>query len=387
MQNLHKKFSGSSIKIKLFCLNFFIAVGIAVFLMIFYRSFSNTLEKEKMIQTKNISESAMGAIRYFYDLSLSGNLEGSKAKEYAINALSSATYGGNGYFWINSGQGILLMQPYTPERVGINQINWTDVKGHHIFREFIEKAKRGGGWVTYYWPKPDIEGDYPKISYVSYFEPWDWVLGTGVYLDDMNSNIFWAVFNASAILFAIFIVFIATSIFVVNYFVRQLKELALHDPLTDLYNKGVLNEMIPTILKKQKRLKEQVLAVTFIDIDHFKKVNDTFGHDCGDKVLRTLAAVITDNTRPDDDCIRYGGEEFVIIGFYKDKTSALNAVERLKNEVSNAEFTSNDKKFTITISAGIAFHDSGEESFDATLKQADAMLYRSKEAGRNRISL
>ncbi len=387
MQNLHKKFSVSSIKIKMFYLNFLIAVGITAFLVFFYRSFSDTLEKEKMIQTKNKSESAIGVIQFFYDLSLSGKLEVSKAKEYAMNTLRSATFGENGYFWINSGEGFLLMQPYTPERVGINQINWTDTKGQFIFREFIEKAKGGGGWVEYYWPKPNTEEDYPKISYVSYFEPWDWVLGTGVYLDDMQSNIFRAVFNASAILFTIFIAFIATSIFVVNYFVRRLKELSLRDALTNLYNKGVLNEMIPTILKKQKRIREQVLAVTFIDIDHFKKVNDAFGHECGDKVLRHLATVITANTRPDDYCIRYGGEEFVIIGFYQDKDSVLKAVERVRHEVSIAEFTSNNKKFTITISAGIAFHVGSAEIFDSTLKQADVMLYRSKEAGRNRVSL
>ncbi len=157
--------------------------------------------------------------------------------------------------------------------------------------------------------------------------------------------------------------------------------------MTNLHNKGVLNEIIPTILKKQKRLREQVLAVTFMDIDHFKKINDTFGHGCGDKVLRHLGTIITANTRPDDYCIRYGGEEFVIIGFYKDKASVLNAVERIRREVYIAEFYSKDKKFTITISAGIAFHDSSAESFDATLKHADVMLYHSKEAGRNRVSL
>ncbi len=223
MQYLHKKFNFSSIKIKIFCLNFLISVGIAVFMVFFYRSFSDALEKEKMIQTKNKSESAMGAIQYFYDLSLSGKLEVSKAKKYAMNALRSATFGKNGYYWINSGEGFLLMQPYRPERISINQIDWIDVKGRYIFREFIEKAKGGGGWVAYYWPKPNIEEDYPKLSYVSYFEPWDWVLGTGVYLDDMQSNIFWAVFNASAILFAIFIAFIATSNFCGQLFYTQVK--------------------------------------------------------------------------------------------------------------------------------------------------------------------
>lgn len=134
-------FRVSSIKIKILCLNFIIAVGMVAFLMFFYLTMSDTLEKEKMRLTKSKSESAMGGIQFFYDLSVSGEMEVSKAKEYAKNALQSATFGKHGYFWINSGEGVLLMQPYTPEMLGSNQIDWKYVKGQYIFRNFIEKAR------------------------------------------------------------------------------------------------------------------------------------------------------------------------------------------------------------------------------------------------------
>ena len=145
----------------------------------------------------------------------------------------------------------------------------------------------------------------------------------------MQSDIFRATSNASASLFAFFIAFVIASMFISNNSIRQLKELSIRDPLTNLYNTGFMYEMIPTILRTQKRLRVQVLAVTFIDVDHFKKINDTFWNAHGDKVLRQLATIRTANTRPKDYCILYGGEEFIIIGFYKDKAAVLNAAERL----------------------------------------------------------
>ena len=304
-----------------------------------------------------------------------------------MKALESAIYGQNGYFWVNSGDGELLMQPYTPERVGINQIDWVDINGKQIFLEFIKTAKAGGGWVAYYWPKPSTKEEYPKISYVSYFEPWDWVLGTGVYLDDMQAQIFKIVTKASGILFTSFLVFVVVAFLVVNYFFRQLSELAVRDALTNLYTKRFLNEILPFILKKNQRLPDQVLAVIFIDIDFFKNVNDTFGHDWGDKVLKELADIFQDSIRPDDFCIRYGGEEFVIVGFFGNEKTTFDFVERIRERASQLVFSNKKTKFSITLSAGIAFHDSARESFEDTLNRADQKLYKSKKSGRNCISI
>lgn len=387
MLHLNSKCIFSSIKTKMLWLNLLLAVVIITFLVFFYRSFTDTLEKEKMMQVKSNAESTLVTIQFFYDLSAAGKLEVPAAKEHAMNVLREIRFGETGYIWINGGDGVLLMQPHTPDRVGINQTNWTDVNGQYIFQKFIEKAKEGGGWVNYYWPKPDTNIDYPKISYVAYFEPWDWVIGTGEYLDEMQGDIFRIVFNASAFLFFIFFTFIVTLFIVINYYIGQLNQSSLHDAMTLLYNKRIFSEMVPKILNKQVRLKDHVLAVTFIDIDHFKQVNDCYGHDCGDRVLKKLAAEIIADTRPDDYCIRYGGEEFVIVGFYKDKTSVLNSIERLRDKTSQLQFSANNKHFSITISAGIAIHDSAEEDFNVTMKQADVMLYHSKNAGRNRVSL
>jgi len=387
MQKLLPQSHIFSIQNKLIGFSVLIGVGIIAFLIFFYQSFSGSLEEEKKIQTKNLSASAMGVIQYFHHLTLSGDLKSSDAQRYAMDALGSAIYGNKGYFWINSGEGILLMQPHIPGRVGINQNEWTDTNGQFIFREFVRKAKEGGGWVTYHWPKPESQKEYPKISYVAYFAPWDWVLGTGVYLDDMQDHIFWVITKASGILFASFLVFVVAAFLIVNHFIRQLGDLAVRDALTDLYTKRFLNEIMPSILNKHQRLDDHVLAAIFMDIDHFKNVNDKYGHNWGDKVLKQIATVLMRNTRPDDYCIRYGGEEFVLVGFYGDEFSAVSTAERIRNEASKLLFSDNYVEFRITLSAGIAFHDSTNETFEETLKRADKKLYQSKEAGRNRVSI
>lgn len=372
---------------KLVGLTLLIGVGIIAFLIFFYYSFSASLQDEKKAQSKHLSESAMGIIGYFYQLEESGKLTSSEAQEYAKDALKAAVYGDNGYFWINAAGGEVLMQPYTPERVGINQIDWTDGKGKLVFREFVSKAKAGGDWVSYYWTKPHSTLEYPKISYVAYFAPWDWVLGTGLYLDEMQSNIIWAVIKASGVLLAGFLIFIATTISVVNYFVLQLGELAVKDTLTNLYTKRFLEEIQPTILDKYKRLSDRVLAVVFIDIDHFKTINDSYGHDLGDKVLKRVSAVMMKGTRPDDYCIRFGGDEFVLIGFFDDETAVVNTVERIRIVVAQLHFCEIGLDFHLSLSAGIALHDSELGSFEDTLKRADMKLYEAKEAGRNRVSV
>ena len=364
-----------------------IAVGSVTFLVFFYQSFSDSLQQEKKTQSKHLSEVGIGIIKHFHQLALSGEVTSSRAQHFAMKALESATYEDNGYFWINSGEGILLMQPYTPERVGTNQINWTDINGKYIFLEFVRKAKDGGGWLEYYWPKPNSKEEHPKISYVAYFKPWNWVLGTGVYLDDMQKNVNWAVIKASGIILMSYIVYIVISILAANFFINQLGDLSIRDNLTNLYTKRFLKEILPSLIKKKERDKDQLLAAIFIDIDYFKKVNDTYGHACGDHVLSQIARVMQNSLRPLDLCIRYGGEEFVVVGFFENKSLIVECAERIRNEASELTFSHNGLEFNTTLSAGIAIYMHGEESFEDTLKRADQMLYHAKDMGRNRVAI
>jgi len=124
-----------------------------------------------------------------------------------------------------------------------------------------------------------------------------------------------------------------------------------------------------------------------IDIDHFKKVNDDYGHMVGDEVIRHISGLIRHHVRETDVCGRYGGEEFAILLSDTPLKNAYIFAERLRKEIAEATVSYNDIDINYTISAGIAEVDESIKSHEVWIECADAALYRSKETGRNKVSL
>ncbi|SHJ75340.1 PAS domain S-box-containing protein/diguanylate cyclase (GGDEF) domain-containing protein [Anaerocolumna jejuensis DSM 15929] len=159
------------------------------------------------------------------------------------------------------------------------------------------------------------------------------------------------------------------------------KEKAVKDSLTNLYN----HEYIITLLKreiKKQRQEPKGLAVMMMDIDYFKKVNDTYGHQAGDKVLIKISEIIQESIGENDYAGRYGGEEFlVILREGQTEDTALKAAERMKERISNCIFENNELR--VTISIGLVLHDG--ESTHELIKKADKLLYQAKYNGRSRI--
>ncbi len=131
---------------------------------------------------------------------------------------------------------------------------------------------------------------------------------------------------------------------------------------------------------------EAKYAVVFFDIDHFKKINDNFGHDCGDSVLYTFASILNKLTRNEDIICRYGGEEFVAIIHYNSLFDVTNYLKRVKNIISTNKFVYKEYKIEVNFSAGVAFR-TNYHNFEETLNFADKLLYKAKNAGRNKIIL
>ena len=123
-----------------------------------------------------------------------------------------------------------------------------------------------------------------------------------------------------------------------------------------------------------------------IDLDHFKKINDTYGHDCGDYVLKEVANAIQDSIRLEDVFGRYGGEEFMIILPFTRCQDAAKQADRIRKKISSLELTWNDEIIRITVSIGVAgLPDDPVESEEELLKIADFRLYKAKEKGRNTV--
>lgn len=166
---------------------------------------------------------------------------------------------------------------------------------------------------------------------------------------------------------------------------KRLQEEVIRDPLTGLYNRRFLDETLPRELSRAKR-EGYSLALIMIDLDHFKQVNDTYGHAAGDEVLKALSAILEESARESDFVCRYGGEEFLIALPRMSPEQARQRVEAWCLELSEAPTRHADFTIVVTFSAGIAaFPDNGTD-VQTLLLRADEALYRSKNEGRNRIT-
>jgi diguanylate cyclase (GGDEF)-like protein len=157
---------------------------------------------------------------------------------------------------------------------------------------------------------------------------------------------------------------------------------AITDSLTGLYNRRYF-EMISIDEYYRAERYGSNLSLVMFDIDHFKQVNDTFGHECGDRVLRNISDMFREVRRSDRVC-RWGGEEFVILMPNTKASEALICAEKIRLNIENADFTHKDMPFKVTVSAGISSLFEGPVAkSEQLLSNADKALYRAKNAGRN----
>jgi len=159
------------------------------------------------------------------------------------------------------------------------------------------------------------------------------------------------------------------------------------DPLTRIYNKGYLLEALGAEWKRAKALHTD-FSLIFLDLDHFKNINDTCGHDAGDEVLKEVARLIrNDFVRPRDIFARYGGEEFALLLPNTSGKAALDLAERIRAAVEAQAFLYEAKRLPVTCSMGVAALGVATDSAATLLKAADKAGYASKEAGRNRVTM
>lgn len=161
-------------------------------------------------------------------------------------------------------------------------------------------------------------------------------------------------------------------------------KLALIDGLTALYNRAYFNKALSREIKKAKRHGE-IFSILFLDMDNFKKYNDTYGHIAGDRILKKISQILSKHSREEDIVARYGGEEFVIIMPRTPKNSSLWLANRLRKEVQDISKPAH--RIRITVSGGISGFPADSDSSEELIKCADKALYQAKFLGKNRICL
>jgi len=185
----------------------------------------------------------------------------------------------------------------------------------------------------------------------------------------------------------------AIGAFIISYIIKyimksrdfeQTYKLATTDGLTDLYNHRYFQEQMIVNMNNSNRYNGK-FSIVLMDIDHFKKFNDTYGHQAGDAVLRQVAQILKKSVRSSDIVCRYGGEEMVIILTNTQKPEAITTAEKICKAVAAKPFKLGDKEVSVTISIGVATYPDNAPNVADMIEYADKCLYKAKEGGRNRV--
>ncbi|PAB59655.1 cache domain-containing protein [Anaeromicrobium sediminis] len=432
-------------------------------------------------------------------------------KKEVLDRVSKIRYGNDGYIFVTNYDGMALVFAQE-EYLGKNVSHIRDVNGINIHNEQVKLINASGeGFVEYCWPKPNVKGIYPKITFVKGFDEWKWIFGSGAYVDEIENTIKMKKINLreeikSNIIGITLIIFLIGGLIVsiqlyslkraeqaiieeeklyeiltnlsedgifilepygkiiesnhkglemiscseqdvikLNFkelmeeplfkdsitkisketylkskhnelipvelhiksielnrknkfiaYVRDLtkrriyeetlKEMATIDELTEVYNRRFIINQLRLEIEKIKEIDSKV-SLVLLDIDGFKRINDTYGHIFGDKILKILARTFKDNLREIDFIGRYGGEEFIVLLSNTDRIAALKIIERIKNICINLKWEYENVK--TTFSAGIIEINSTNNNEDIMyyINEVDKLLYKAKKNGRNRIEI
>lgn len=331
-------------------------------------------------------------------------------KDYTYKEIHSYTYANNEYFWVNeivnyeggNNYAIRLIHPNLIETEGsyLSTSN-QDIKGGLPYLDELNGIKQDGDIFHEYYFKNinDDEVNY-KVSYAKLYEPYDWIVATG---KPMN-NIFTytnelTVYSTKAvnttmiiclvIMLVIFLVGAAVILFNQKGYQRKIEKYVINetqiDPLTGAFNRKTAEYALSSQLKNFKQYDTMPLLM-MVDIDDFKKVNDTFGHDVGDLVLKKMSETIIENIRDTDKLFRWGGEEFIVLCSDVDKESQKKLAEKILSSVQSIEFENNKGNFNITVSIGGSYFNEEDDTYLKALKRADIALYQSKKTGKNKYT-
>ncbi|MCZ7659563.1 MAG: cache domain-containing protein [Xanthobacteraceae bacterium] len=154
------------------------------------RQLAAALEEQKRIELRHLVEIALGIVKDEHAAAQKGTQSDAEAQKRAAARLAALRYEKNEYFFITDMKSAVVMHAVSPQLAGRNMVDVKDPAGRYFFREMVDVTRRqGGGYVSYQWPKPGSDAPQPKLTYVEGFAPWEWVIGTGVYIDDLDRQV------------------------------------------------------------------------------------------------------------------------------------------------------------------------------------------------------
>jgi methyl-accepting chemotaxis protein len=190
------------------------------------RELASGLREQKQIELKHLAELALGIVKEEHAASQKGDIAVADAQKRALARISALRYGNNDYFWINDMQPRMVMHPIKPEMNGSDLSAYKDPNGKTLFVDFVNVVRKdGAGFVPYEWPKPGFDRPQPKLSYVVGFAPWSWVIGTGVYIDDLSAQTWASTQRALLAAGLVLLITLAVSVLVARGITRPLQRI------------------------------------------------------------------------------------------------------------------------------------------------------------------
>lgn len=331
-------------------------------------------------------------------------------KDYTYNEIHSYSYASNDYFWVNEivnyeggdNYAIRLIHPNLKETEGnYLSTNDTDIKGNLPYLDELSGIKQDGEIFHEYYFKNinDDEVTY-KVSYAKLYEPYDWIVATGkpmnnifTYTNELSIYSTKTVNTTMIICLGLMLVIflVGVTVILLNHkgYQKKIESYVLNetqiDPLTGAFNRKTAEYTLTKQLKNLK-LYDTTPLLMMVDIDDFKKVNDTYGHDVGDFVLKKMSQTIIETIRDSDQLFRWGGEEFIVLCSDVDKESQMKLAEKILSSIESIIFENSKGNFNITVSIGGSYFNETDDNYLQVLKRADIALYQSKKTGKNKYT-
>lgn len=332
-------------------------------------------------------------------------------KKHIAYVIHNSKFENDSYIWVNEvidynggeNYAIRRIHPNLKDTEGSYLSTETrDIKGNKPYLTELEGVKEKGEiFFKYYFKRMNSKEISEKLTYSKLYKEYDWIIAMGIHVDDIKAYIN-KVSNHSQkvitdmffyILLILFLMFISGYLWLTRlekwYYQnsnKALKEEINLDPLIKIYNRRAAQAKLNAIFDSFKR-NGSIYAIIIYDVDNFKSINDTYGHDAGDAVLINIAKIINSNIRSTDSLYRWGGEEFLLICEGMKKEHVMDFAQKLLENIGEAEYSQGEERYGVTVSIGISFFEPSDVDYSAAIKRADTALYNAKKSGKNCVCL
>ena len=334
-----------------------------------------------------------------------------EVKHFIAEEIHNSEYSENSYIWVNEvvnyeggdGYAIRRIHPNLRETVGMSlSTSMTDIAGNTPYKTELEGIKKNGEiFFTYFFQKMGSDVISEKLTYAKLYEEYDWIVAMGIHLDDMATYVDKTTSDSASIIRNIvpFFIIAIVALFVIHSIIllllerqlnrkraRELELQAFNDTLTGCGNRRAGEQRLKQYFIEMKQGAKPPVVALF-DIDHFKLINDTYGHDIGDRCLIQLVDALKEVICEKDALYRWGGDEFVIICPSIDQNEVRNKAEELLEVARSITVSVQTMQVRFTISLGISSFTRDDKDELAVLKRSDTALYKSKEQGRDQYTI